>query len=66
VVKLWDVVKSWPVISEEQKNRTKALYDGVVRSLGKVPDNRPRPGVPRTCRSSSQFLRPQLSSITSM
>ncbi|KAH9953143.1 hypothetical protein BC827DRAFT_1380038 [Russula dissimulans] len=66
VVKLWDVVKSWPEISEEQKNLIKALYDGVVRSLHKVPDNRLRPGIPRTCRSSSQFLRPQLSGITSM
>ncbi|KAH9967811.1 hypothetical protein BC827DRAFT_1381136 [Russula dissimulans] len=66
VVKLWDVVKSWPEISEEQKNLIKALYDGVVRSLHKVPDNRLQPGIPRTCRSSSQFLQPQLSGITSM
>ncbi|KAH9954799.1 hypothetical protein BC827DRAFT_1379315 [Russula dissimulans] len=43
VVKLWDVVKSWPEISEEQKNLIKALYDGVVRSLHKVPNNRLRP-----------------------
>ena len=65
VVKLWNVVKSQPEISEEQKNRIKALYDGVVRSLRKAPDSRPRPGVPRSRRSSSQFLRPQISSITS-
>ena len=66
VVKLWNVVKSQPEISEEQKNRIKALYDGVVRSLRKAPDSRPRPGVPRSRRSSSQFLRPQISSITSV
>jgi fatty acid synthase subunit alpha, fungi type len=66
VVKLWNVVKSQPEISEEQKNRIKALYDGVVRSLRKAPDNRPRPGVPRSRRSSSQFLRPQISGITSV
>ena len=38
VLKLWDVVKSQPEISEEQKNRIKALYDGVVRSLHKRPN----------------------------
>ncbi|KAI9439787.1 fatty acid synthase [Lactarius indigo] len=66
VVKLWNVVKSQPEISEEQKNRIKALYDGVVLSLRKAPDNRPRPGVPRSRRSSSQFLRPQISGIASV
>jgi 3-oxoacyl-ACP reductase-like protein len=66
VVKLWNVVNSQPEISEEQKNRIKALYDGMVRSLRKAPDSRPRPGVPRSRRSSSQFLRPQISSITSV
>ncbi|KAI0268911.1 hypothetical protein BGY98DRAFT_326903 [Russula aff. rugulosa BPL654] len=64
IIKLWNVVKSQPEISEEQKNRIKALYDGAVRSLHKAPDSRLRPGVPRSCRSSSQFLRPQISSIT--
>ena len=39
VVKLWNVVKSQAEISEEQKNRIKALYDGVVRSLRTAPDN---------------------------
>lgn len=64
VLKLWNVVKSQPEISEEQKNRIKALYDGVVRSLKKGPEQpRPRPGQPRSRRSSSQFLRPQLSGI---
>ncbi|KAH9957127.1 hypothetical protein BC827DRAFT_1157441 [Russula dissimulans] len=53
VVKPWNVVKSRPEMSEEEKNRIKALYDGVVRWLRKVPDNRPRPGVPRTRPSSS-------------
>jgi len=46
VVKLWNVVKSQPEISEEQKNRIKALYNGVARSLCKTPDNCPRPGIP--------------------
>src|SRR6266567_2274299 len=55
VVQLWNVVNP----SEEQRNRIKALYDGVVRSLHKAPDSRPRPGVPRSRRSSFQFLRPQ-------
>ncbi len=60
VLKLWNLVKSQPEISQEQKNRIKALYDGVVRSLKKGPtDNRPR-AVPRARRSSSQFLRPQI------
>ncbi|KAF8271214.1 fatty acid synthase [Lactarius quietus] len=66
VVKLWNVVKSQPEISEEQKNRIKALYDGVVRSLRKSPDSRSRPGAPRSRRSSSQFLRPQISGIASV
>ncbi|OBZ72636.1 Fatty acid synthase subunit alpha [Grifola frondosa] len=66
VLKLWNVVKSQPEISEEQKNRIKALYEGVVRSLRKRPESRPRPGAPRQRRSSSQFLRPQVSSVTSI
>jgi len=37
VVKLWNVVKSQPEISEEQKNRIKVLYDGVFRPLRKAP-----------------------------
>ncbi|KAI0311286.1 acyl transferase domain-containing protein, partial [Amylostereum chailletii] len=65
VLKLWNVVKSQPEISEDQKNRIKALYDGVVRTLRKTPESpRPRPGTPRSRRSSSQFLRPQVSGIT--
>ena len=67
VLKLWNVVKSQPEISEEQKNRIKALYEGVVRSLHKRPsESRQRPGAPRTRRSSSQFLRPQVSGIASV
>lgn len=61
VLKLWNVVKSQPEISQEQKNRIKALYDGVVRSLRKTPEVRPRHST-RSRRSSSQFLRPQVSS----
>ena len=60
VLKLWNVVKSQPEISQEQKNRIKALYDGVVRSLRKGPTAETRRVTPRTRRSSSQFLRPQM------
>ncbi|KAI0918227.1 hypothetical protein AcV7_007029 [Taiwanofungus camphoratus] len=66
VLKLWNVVKSQPEISEEQKNCIKALYEGVVRTLRKRPESRPCPGAPRTRRSSSQFLHPQVSGITSV
>jgi fatty acid synthase subunit alpha len=64
VLKLWNVVKSQPGISQEQKNRIKALYEGVVRSLHKGPE--PRARVTRNRRSSSQFLRPQISGIASV
>src|ERR1700747_3029691 len=63
VVKLWNVVKSQTDISEELKNRIKALYDGVVRSLRKAPASRPPPWGPRSRRSSSLFLRPQISAL---
>ena len=63
VVKLWNVVKSQPEISEEQKNHIKALYDGVVCSLRKTPDSHPHPGVPHSHGSSNQFLRPQISTL---
>ncbi|EPQ52677.1 hypothetical protein GLOTRDRAFT_112049 [Gloeophyllum trabeum ATCC 11539] len=67
VLRLWNVVKSQPEITEEQKNRIKALYEGVVRSLRKGSDARPRTtGAPRKRRSSSQFLRPSVSSIASV
>ena len=66
VLKLWNVVKSQPEISEEQKGRIKALYEGVVRSLRKRPESRTRHTGPRGRRSSSQFLRPQISGITSV
>ncbi|OBZ65581.1 hypothetical protein A0H81_14413 [Grifola frondosa] len=52
--------------SEEQKNCIEALYEGVVRSLRKRPESCPPPGAPRQRRSSSQFLRPEVSSITSI
>ena len=64
VLKLWNVVKSQPEISQEQKNKIKALYDGVVRSLRKTPEIRHRPT--RSRRSSSQFLRPQVQSVASV
>lgn len=66
VVKLWNVVKSQPEISQEQKSRIKSLYDGVVRSLRKGPESKPARPVARTRRASSQFLRPQVSQITSL
>ncbi|KAK0450204.1 fatty acid synthase [Armillaria borealis] len=64
VLKLWTIVKSQPEISEEQKNHIKALYEGVVRSLRKGPD--PRPSRVRSRRASSQFIRPQVSGISSV
>jgi fatty acid synthase subunit alpha len=66
VLKLWTVVKSQPGISLEQKNRIKALYEGVVRSLRKGPDPPRDRNVARSRRSSSQFLRPQMAGITSV
>ncbi|EUC67012.1 fatty acid synthase subunit alpha, partial [Rhizoctonia solani AG-3 Rhs1AP] len=66
VLKLWNVVKSQPEISQEQKSRIKSLYDGVVRSLRKGPESKPSRPVARTRRASSQFLRPQVSQVTSL
>ncbi|EJD06870.1 fatty acid synthase [Fomitiporia mediterranea MF3/22] len=68
VLRLWNVVKSQPEIGEEQKSKIKALYDGVVRSLRKgsednLSDTR---RAPRSRRSSSQFLRPEVQNITSI
>ncbi|KAF8577776.1 fatty acid synthase [Ramaria rubella] len=63
VLKLWNVVKSQPGITQEQKGRIKGLYEGVVRSLRKGSEPRPRIGMRR---SSSQFLRPQITGITSV
>ena len=60
-LKLWNVVKSQPEISQEQKSRITALYDGVVRSLKKNPMEIRSRATPRTRRTSSQFLRPQIS-----
>ena len=66
VLKLWNVVKSQPEISQDQKNKIKALYDGVVRSLRKTPEIRARTPPTRNRRSSSQFLRPQVASLASV
>ena len=69
VLKLWNVVKSQPEIGEEQKNKIKALYDGIVRSLRKPSDQKISDvhRAPRSRRSSSQFLRPQsIQNITSV
>ena len=54
VMKLWTIVKSQPEISDDQKNRIKALYEGFVCSL-RTKGAEPRPRTPRSRRSSSQF-----------
>ena len=64
MLKLWTIVKSQPGISQEQKNRIKALYEGVVRSMRKDLEPTHTHATPRNLRSSSQFLRPQTSGIT--
>jgi len=64
VLKLWTVVKSLPEISNDQKNRIKALYDSVVKTLHTVPELQ-SPHI-RGTRSSSQFLRPQITGVTSV
>jgi len=57
-------VKSLPEISNDQKNRIKALYDGVVKTLHTVPGPlSPLIGGTRSRRSSSQFLRPQITGV---
>jgi fatty acid synthase subunit alpha, fungi type len=70
VVKLWSVVKAQPEITDEQKSRIKALYEDVVRSLRQTSSSEPAPRggapVPRSRRSSSQFIRPQISSGASV
>ncbi|KZP00458.1 fatty acid synthase [Calocera viscosa TUFC12733] len=63
VTKLWNFVKSQPEIGQEQKQTIKNLHDEVVRSLRRTPaEARLRPSAQRTRRSSSQFLRPKISS----
>ncbi|KAE9385002.1 hypothetical protein BT96DRAFT_1093513 [Gymnopus androsaceus JB14] len=64
-LKLWTIVKSQSEISDDQKNRIKALYEGVVRSL-RTKGAEPRPRTPRSRRSSLQFLRPQVSGIATV
>ncbi|KEP44952.1 fatty acid synthase subunit alpha [Rhizoctonia solani 123E] len=63
---LWNIVKSQPEISQEQKSRIKSLYDGVVRSPRKGPESKPSRPVATTRRASSQFLRPRLSQVASL
>jgi len=66
VLKLWSVIKALPEISNDQKNRIKALYEGVIRSLHNSPDlHIPRTGT-RSRRSSSSFLCPQVTGVTSV
>jgi fatty acid synthase subunit alpha, fungi type len=64
VLKLWSVVKALPELSSDQKNRIKSLYEGVVRSLNNS-DSNPRT-TPRSRRSYSQFLRPQVTGVTAV
>ncbi len=63
VWKLWTVVKSLPEINNDQKNRIKALYDESLHTQLSEPQS-PHPGT-RSRHSSSQFLRPQITGITS-
>ena len=52
---MWTVVKSLPEISNDQKNRIKALYDGVVKTRLTVPKPQsPLIGGTPSRRSSSQ------------
>jgi fatty acid synthase subunit alpha len=66
VLKLWNVVKSQPEINPEQKNKIKALYDTVVASLARGPEQAQQtqqgPAAPRKRRASSSFLRPETTS----
>ena len=64
VLKLWSVVKALPEISLDQKNHIKSLYEGVLRSLNNL-DSNPR-SAPRSRRSSSQFLQPQVTGVTAV
>ncbi|KAJ3495490.1 hypothetical protein NMY22_g19933 [Coprinellus aureogranulatus] len=67
VSKLWTIVNSLPEVNDDQRNRIKALYDDVVRSLVKSqnsPEAALPPSAPRSRRSSSEFLRPQVTGIT--
>jgi fatty acid synthase subunit alpha len=66
VLKLWNVVKSQPEISQDQKNRIKALHDSVITSLAQGPETRVRPGQERKRRASSQFLRPQVHNVATV
>src|SRR5882762_11455754 len=66
VLKLWSVVKFRPGISHEHKNCIKALYGGVVQSLRKDLEPTHTRVAPRSRRSSSQCLRPQISGATSV
>lgn len=66
VQKLWSVVQSQSEISQEQKNSIRSVYDGVLRSLRQAPEPRPRAPAPRKRRSSSSFLRPQVSHVSSV
>ncbi|KAE9396321.1 hypothetical protein BT96DRAFT_996816 [Gymnopus androsaceus JB14] len=57
--------RSQSEISDDQKNRIKALYEGVVCSL-RTKGAEPRPRTPQSRRSSLQFLRPQVSGIATV
>ena len=60
VLKLWNIVKLQPEISQEQKNHIKALYNGVIHSLCKGLTTETHCVTPHTCHSSSQFLQLQI------
>ena len=46
----------------DQKNHIKSLNEGIVRSLNNLDSN--PCSTPRSCRSSSQFLQPQVTGVT--
>ncbi len=66
ISKLWRLVNSQPSISKGQKAAIKSLYGDVIRSLGRAPEvSRGKPAS-RMRRSSSQFLRPNVSEPTTV
>ncbi|KAF9007571.1 fatty acid synthase [Cyathus striatus] len=60
VLKLWTLVKSLPEINQDQKNRIKGLYEGVVRSLQKDTPPRARSGTRSRLASMSTDKIPLL------
>jgi fatty acid synthase subunit beta len=66
VDKLWTIISTLPEVNDDQRNRIKSLYEDVIRTLIKNPENSLPPSAPRSRRSSSEFLRPQVTGIPSV